>query len=246
MNKKKKFIDRLTEYAEKSLKPPGRTKRMARCVKFTGEDYVKYVNEQMSPEESKIFENHSWDCPACLASLVEQENSMQPIEDSTSNVLLHKTLKYLDDLDRKSGTNYLATVIKMGKNAIEVIRTTGMILGQPSPVPVRGQKKQPETIKPLRVIDNLEKLHISIQTTFEMMHGQDTTLTISLLDTDTDKFMGEVDIKLCGPGFEEKKKSDRKGKASFLLGCTGSYLATIGPETQKIATLEVSVINSDD
>jgi hypothetical protein len=213
------------------------------CDRYSVKDYDLYVSKQMPEAEAERFEEHCWNCSACLQGISKsQERYDQQLEKVEDEYLFRKTLEFMDQLEGRNKENLMDIIVRTSKHILELISTTGELLSTPDLVPVRGGADFSEEGVTLRVIKELADPPFSLQASLRHSRtGTGIELTLSLFDRVSDEFCSDVAVALSGPATEFSQLTDENGTVTFALESPGDYIANLESNGEKVGSISITM-----
>jgi len=240
LGEREEFIRKLLLAAKKSLELSVDMGQIPQCHKYGMRDYDRFLYEAMPESEAEAFKRHVWECEACQIRIAKRQEEIERADEQENWRLFQNTLRVMDEADAGSKVNCLSVVLKVVERAIEVITTTGELLGGPLPESVRGLEGETIQEEYTRIVKEFKDLSLSVELKFRKL-DETTELIISLFDMDKAMFMRDVNIHLAGPNIEEQKLTNDKGEVSFDIIAPGDYRATVDMGNGKTVIVDLSL-----
>jgi hypothetical protein len=198
----------------------------------------------MPAEEVLPFEEHSWNCTACLHGIHHSfEKMIVEKEQRENDTLLQKTFGLMDRLDRTPVNNMLDMVIRASGKLLELLSTTGELLQAPVLAPVRGETASIEQKDSLRIVQEFIDPPVSLQVSVEKDKEVGIlSLKISLYDQNEEEFMPGIEIELTGGETSQIKISDENGEALFRIEKPGEYILTLTVCEEEIGEISLTLV----
>ena len=143
VNEKKEVIEEILDKYFRSLLI--NTKKP--CKIFKPELMAAYLENKITENQKKKFENHMFDCPYCIKiykNLINEINILYKAKlKKTSQNLLHKALDFVDKEYKKKKINFNLTKIsiKLKNKGFELLEAINLNNLNPVPIPIlRGRK----------------------------------------------------------------------------------------------------------
>lgn len=214
------------------------------CSLYSAADHNRYTYGQMPAEDVLLFEEHSWNCNACLHGIHHSFEKMTADNEQKENdALLQRTFVILDRLDKSHVNNLLEMVIRASGKVIELLSTTGELLRETSYVPIRGETATSDMKESLRIVQEFNEPHISIQASVELdKEDGGLCIIISLYDQEKEVFMPGVGITLEGTGSPQETISDENGEALLRIGKPGEYRMAITSGAIEIGEVFLTIL----
>jgi hypothetical protein len=214
------FLKKVIDVANKLSTNSSVASNVEGCPVYSNADITNYLGNNMKDSGVKKFEEHAFDCNACLRSIYLEKDKLE------NKTLFQKALQTMDRLDEEEEKNIITVVLKVTGKFVELIRTTGELLGQPIlvPVHVRGEDESRKHAEPIRILREFMSPPLSIQGIAESGENPgEVKFTISVYDHESDKFVPGLDIILTGPKTKEKTNTDENGLAAFIVSAPNDY-----------------------
>ena len=240
----------------RTLTPSVHYERITPCQDYSVNEYKRFLSNLMTIEDMEKFVHHCQGCVACLKGISQaHEKFLQQQEQRENDVLLHKTLTLLDELEAKnhpvefpktvSIKNFFSIALEASKGFLDLLVTTGELLTPTPDIALRGEDREPALIPSIRILQEFSEPPWSIQTTFERCETKkEFQLTISILNRKTEEVLKGIQVMLCGPKRQVGLTSDDHGQAVFTISRIGDYVVHFIDKGEILAQLstESSII----
>lgn len=204
------------------------------------EDMACFLEDRLSPEESKGIKAHLVKCLTCSDVLSAQLKAEADQEIKAPDKLLNWA-KNIYEL--KAPSSLLEIALKLKENILELIKTSGSILIPQGdfPGPVLREPTPQEFQDEIRIFKDFNDIRVEV--TIENKQGRAFNVTILAKNKNTQETIKDLRISLLKNDRELESYVTDSGKVVFEQALIGKYSVELTSPGQKLASIILDIRN---
>ncbi len=195
-----------------------------------------FLSGNLRGEQKEQFEVHLAGCSFCLDEMVAAYKGMQGTEtEQVPKYLIEKAMALVPSAQRESG--FLELVVRLAKDSLELISTSGQSILTPVPLGVRrGSKRaKPSIVQVKKVMGRFEVTAEVEQVDTELCH-----IVIEIREKG-EKPVDGVRVSLVSKGREQASYLTRRGRVAFDRVVKGENNLAISDSEGVLGTINLKV-----
>lgn len=213
---------------------------LGKCL--SEEDISCFLEQKLGPD-TEAKRGHILSCTACRETLKDCILIMEDTSGGKGVAVPEPVTERAKALvSEEVGPNIMDIVIAMGKDVVELVRTTGEALlgGSPVPIPVLRNRRQKQTSQAVRVIKNLSSITADVE--IGKSRASCVDVTIRIIDKKTRSKAEGVRVALLRGDRELESMLTESGRVAFEELRPANYQVLLSKGTEKLGMITVALI----
>lgn len=201
------------------------------------ENLASYLSGLFAEDARNRLEAHLAECTSCLDDLLAAYKAAQETEAvRVPQQIIDRAMSLVRPV--KGEKNFLNLVVRVVKDTVELVRTSGQLILAPAPVGVRGRPKPSES-SILQVEKEMGRFRVTVEV--EKVEAELCQAVVVVKERDGKPAEG-IRLSLVSGGREQASYLTRQGEAVFDRIPQGEYNLAISDSGSPVGTIRLRLV----